>query len=82
MTRQTAIPLPHVSGPANDALAAAGTSSLNDLATHNEREIAGLHGMGPKDIRILHEALAEHDVAFAAASLPARSTKEGSRPSG
>jgi len=59
------IALPHVSGPANAALAEAGITSLNDLATHTEKQVADLHGMGPKGIRILRAALAEHGLAFA-----------------
>jgi predicted flap endonuclease-1-like 5' DNA nuclease len=59
------IALPHVSGPANAALAEAGITSLNELATLTERQIADLHGMGPKGIRILKAALADHGLAFA-----------------
>jgi hypothetical protein len=65
MTQPSSIPLPHVSGPANSALAGAGIGSLNELATYTENDIASLHGMGPKGIRILKAALAEHDLSFA-----------------
>lgn len=41
-------PLPKTSAPAQRALTAAGISSLDDLATRTEAEVAVLHGMGPK----------------------------------
>ena len=57
--------LPHVSGPANSALARAGITTLEQLAGWAERDVAALHGMGPKGIRILKAALADLDLAFA-----------------
>ncbi len=74
MSDAPTIPLPHVSGPANAALEVAGIRSLSELATHSEREIANLHGMGPKGIRILKAALAEHDLGFAPAISRSRRT--------
>lgn len=65
MTEDGAIPLPHVSGPANAALAASGIPSLNVLALQTEEDIAALHGMGPKGIRILKAALADAGLTFA-----------------
>lgn len=65
MNDEPAIALPHVSGPANAALDVAGIGSLNELTAHTEKQIANLHGMGPKGIRILKAALAEHGLAFA-----------------
>lgn len=53
-----------IGGPATGALIHAGISSLDDLAGHTEREIAALHGMGPKALGILREALATHGLAF------------------
>ena len=64
MTGDEVIALPHVSGPANAALAEAGIASLNELATHTEGQVADLHGMGPKGIRILKAALAQHGLTF------------------
>lgn len=46
-----------MSGPAVRALQAAGIRSMAELAMRTEREIAALHGMGPKGVRILREAL-------------------------
>ncbi len=65
MTPELPIPLPHISGPANAALAVAGITTLNELATHTQREIANLHGMGPKGLRILDEAMVRHDLTYA-----------------
>lgn len=47
-----------LSGPALRALAHAGIRSMIQLADHAEHEIATLHGVGPKAIRVLKQALA------------------------
>lgn len=60
----THTPLPKTSGPAQSALEAAGITHLEQLAEHSEAEIAKLHGMGPKALRILKETLAEHGLRF------------------
>jgi predicted flap endonuclease-1-like 5' DNA nuclease len=46
-------------GPALRALASAGIRSMRDLASWSERDIAALHGMGPKAMQILRQGLAE-----------------------
>jgi hypothetical protein len=56
--------LPKTSAPAGRALDAAGIRDLRDLARHTEREIAALHGMGPKVLGILREALAAAGLAY------------------
>ena len=48
---------PGLSGPALRALAHAGIHSLAQLAQWREEDVAQLHGMGPKGIRMLREAL-------------------------
>ncbi len=48
-----------MSGPALRALDNAGVKSLASLARVSEAELAAMHGMGPKGIRILKEALQE-----------------------
>ena len=71
MTRQTeathpnraAFP-PGLSGPALRALRAAGVRSVHDLPRWTERELAALHGMGPKGVRVLREALAASGLRF------------------
>lgn len=57
-------PLPKTSAPARRALDHAGIASLEALTKHTEKEIAALHGMGPKAVRILREALQEKGLAF------------------
>ncbi len=45
--------LPKTSQPASRALAAIGVKSLEDLTRFTRKEIADLHGMGPKALDIL-----------------------------
>ena len=47
-----------LSGPALRALRGAGVRSVADLSKWSEAELAALHGMGPKAIASLIEALA------------------------
>ncbi|MDF1502234.1 hypothetical protein [Roseisolibacter sp. H3M3-2] len=54
-----------MSGPSLRALATAGVRSLADLARWRERDLAALHGMGPKGVRILRDALAAEGRGFA-----------------
>ena len=49
-----------VARPAQRALASVGVTSLDDLTRLTEAEVARLHGMGPKALGILKQALAEH----------------------
>jgi hypothetical protein len=51
--------------PAIRALAGAGYRQLDELATIRAADLLKLHGMGPKGIRILREALAAKGLAFA-----------------
>ena len=46
-----------VGGPALRALAGAGVKSVADLAQWREADLAKLHGMGPKALGTLREAL-------------------------
>jgi hypothetical protein len=59
MQSPTPRPLPKTSGPAARALAEAGIRSLDDLRGRDLDTLSGLHGVGPKAIRILEEALAD-----------------------
>jgi hypothetical protein len=52
--------LPRIGAPATRALTDAGYPSLRHLAGVARRELAALHGMGPKALGILEAALAEH----------------------
>ncbi len=57
--------LPHAIGrPAHNALAAAGYTRLEQLSAVSEAEIANLHGVGPKALRLLRGALAERGLSF------------------
>ena len=58
--------LPKLSRPAHQALATIGVTRLEDLTKFTEKDIKNLHGMGPKGMRELHEALAQRGLAFAA----------------
>jgi len=50
--------------PATQALAGAGLTTLEDVATRSKNELMAMHGVGPKAIRILTEALEERDLAL------------------
>ncbi len=51
--------------PATRALEAHGITCLEDFSSITEKELAALHGVGPKAIGILHIALKEHGLSFA-----------------
>lgn len=46
-----------VGGPVLRALANAGIRSMAELAKWSEADVAALHGVGPKGLRLLGEAL-------------------------
>ncbi len=50
--------------PATRALAGAGITTLDAVAERTREELLALHGVGPRAIRILGEALAEQGRAF------------------
>lgn len=56
---------PRLAAPARRALTAAGYLRLEQLAGVNEAELLQLHGMGPKALRQLREALAERGLSLA-----------------
>lgn len=53
-----------MSGPSLRALHNAGVRSMQGLTRWTTADLAALHGMGPKAIRILEAALAERGLAF------------------
>ena len=56
--------LPRAIGvPATRALQAAGFDSLEQVAGASIAELLALHGVGPRAITVLDEALAAHDLA-------------------
>lgn len=64
-----------LSQPAISALEYAGYKQLEELTTVTERDILNLHGMGPKGIRILREALQTRGWDFAPAKPTNRAQK-------
>ena len=57
--------LPKISAPATRALHAAGYTELAQLNGVSESQLAKLHGVGPKALRILRAALEAEGMAFA-----------------
>jgi DNA-directed RNA polymerase alpha subunit len=58
--------IPKISGPFNDALGAAGITSLEQLCEWTEKELLKLHGVGAKGIRMLKEVMAEKGMSLKA----------------
>lgn len=50
--------LPNIGAPATRALASIGITRLEQIGDRSETELLALHGVGPRAIRILNEALA------------------------
>ena len=66
MSKKTELTHPNASafpvgmpGPALRALASAGIRAMHDLAGWNDKDLAALHGMGPKALEILRQGLEE-----------------------
>lgn len=56
--------LPSIGRPAQSALAEAGYTRLDQLAGVTEKELLKLHGVGPKAVRILRDALAARGLSL------------------
>ncbi|WP_324651391.1 helix-hairpin-helix domain-containing protein [Georgenia sp. H159] len=56
--------LPAIGRPANGALLEAGITTLDEVARMSEKELLALHGVGPRAVRLLREALDERGLAF------------------
>ena len=56
--------LPSIGAPATRALAAEGIHDLDAVAAAEPDRLLALHGVGPKAIRILREALAARGVQW------------------
>jgi hypothetical protein len=63
----TRIPIPfdELSAPAQRALRASGYKTLQQLALVTEHDIARLHGLGPRTMKILHLHMRRNKLAFA-----------------
>jgi DNA-directed RNA polymerase alpha subunit len=55
---------PKIGKPAERALLAAGYTRLEQLAKVSEKDLLNLHGMGPKALGILKEALKAKGLSF------------------
>ena len=67
-----------IGNPATQALKAAGYSRLEQLTKVTQAELAQLHGMGPKALGILHEALKAKGWSFKQAKAGEKFRKMGS----
>ena len=56
---------PRSGSPARNTLAVAGITRPDQLTGKTEAEIAALHGMGPKALGLLRDALAGRGLTFA-----------------
>ena len=56
--------------PARAAFRAAGFGGLEDLTRATAAELLALHGVGPKAIRVVREALAARGLAMAGDDMP------------
>ncbi|MEU7926052.1 helix-hairpin-helix domain-containing protein [Micromonospora sp. NPDC049801] len=56
--------LPKIGAPATRALHNAGYTTLRELAGVPRKELAALHGMGPKALDIIQAALEKHDLSL------------------
>ena len=57
--------LPAIGAPATRALEAQGVRTLDDVARWTREDLLALHGVGPRAIRILEEALADQGLSLA-----------------
>jgi hypothetical protein len=65
----------NIGNPARSALAEAGITRLGQLTKVSEEELLKLHGVGPKAIRLLREALAIRGLSFAQSERPSTARK-------
>lgn len=68
-----------LASPARRALAAAGITRLEQLAQLSQAELLKLHGLGPKAIRVLTEAMARQGLKFASAAVSRRVSEPANR---
>jgi uncharacterized protein YdhG (YjbR/CyaY superfamily) len=69
---------PKIGAPATRALEAAGYTNLKQLTKVTEAELAQLHGMGPKALGILREALKAEGLSFKQGKAGEKLSKKGS----
>lgn len=69
---------PRIGAPAMRALTAAGYTRLKQLTSVSEEEISQLHGMGPKALGILRDALQAEGLSFKPGKTGEKLKKKGS----
>lgn len=77
-TKKQESDFPNIGAPATRALEIEGYTTLKQLTKVSEAELAQLHGVGPKAIRILGEALKAKGWSFKTAGAGERLKKKGS----
>jgi len=77
-TKKQESDFPNIGAPATRALEIEGYTQLKQLTKVSEAELAQLHGVGPKAIRILHEALKAKGLSFKPAKAGEKLKKKGS----
>jgi uncharacterized protein YdhG (YjbR/CyaY superfamily) len=77
-TKKQEVDFPNIGAPATRALAIEGYITLKQLTKISEAELAQLHGVGPKAIRILGEALKAKGWSFKTATAGETLKKKGS----
>jgi len=56
--------LPAIGAPATRALAGAGITRLEQLTALTQAELSALHGVGPRAVGVLRQALADRGLSF------------------
>ena len=77
-TKKQESDFPNIGAPATRALEFEGYTTLKQLTKLSEAELAQLHGVGPKAIRILHDALKERGWSFKPVKAGEQLKKKGS----
>ena len=54
-----------IGNPARQALHAVGWTTLAQVAEHTEAQLKQLHGVGPKALKVLRQALSDKGLSFA-----------------
>ena len=62
--------LPKIGAPATRALASIGVTRLSQLASHRTEELLALHGLGPRAIKLLQDAMNDQGLSFRNGAAP------------
>lgn len=69
----------NIGNPVRNALAAVGITRLGQLTKISKKELQKLHGVGPKAVQLLQEALAMRGLSFAQPDPPSATRKEANQ---